>query len=79
MKILNSPNEYGLLAKLFHWVTFGVLIAQAIYKSSVQENFQENFQDNSCRQAPQLDWWDENPVRSIISRSSCLSIKNEVF
>ena len=50
-------------------ITFVVLIAQAIYKSSVQENFQENFQDNSCRQAPQLDWWDENPVRSIISRS----------
>ena len=28
MKILNSQNEYGLLAKLFHWVTFIVLIAQ---------------------------------------------------
>ena len=24
----NSQNEYGLLAKLFHWVTFIVLIAQ---------------------------------------------------
>ena len=46
-------------------VTFVVLIVQAIYKSSVQENFQ----DNSCPQAPQLDWWEENPVRSIISRS----------
>ena len=28
MRILNSQNEYGLLAKLFHWVTFIVLIAQ---------------------------------------------------
>ena len=28
MKIFNSQNEYGLLAKLFHWVTFTVLIAQ---------------------------------------------------
>ncbi len=28
MKIFNSQNEYGLLAKLFHWVTFIVLIAQ---------------------------------------------------
>ena len=28
MKIINSNNEYGLLAKLFHWVTFIVLIAQ---------------------------------------------------
>ena len=28
MKILNSQSEYGLLAKLFHWVTFIVLIAQ---------------------------------------------------
>ena len=28
MKIINSNNEYGLLAKLFHWVTFIVLIIQ---------------------------------------------------
>ena len=28
MKILNSKNKYGLLAKLFHWVTFIVLITQ---------------------------------------------------
>ncbi len=28
MKIINSQGEYGLLAKLFHWVTFIVLIAQ---------------------------------------------------
>ena len=28
MKLFNSYNEYGLLAKLFHWVTFIVLIAQ---------------------------------------------------
>ena len=28
MRIFNSINEYGLLAKLFHWVTFIVLIAQ---------------------------------------------------
>ena len=28
MRILNSQNEYGLLAKLFHWVTFIVLIVQ---------------------------------------------------
>ena len=28
MKIINSLKEYGLLAKLFHWVTFIVLIAQ---------------------------------------------------
>ena len=28
MRIFNSQNEYGLLAKLFHWVTFSVLIAQ---------------------------------------------------
>ena len=28
MKIFNSRNEYGLLAKLFHWLTFIVLIAQ---------------------------------------------------
>ena len=28
MRILNSINEYGLLAKLFHWVRFIVLIAQ---------------------------------------------------
>ena len=28
MKITNSSEEYGLLAKLFHWVTFIILIAQ---------------------------------------------------
>ena len=28
MKIFNSHNEYGLLAKLFHWITFIILIAQ---------------------------------------------------
>ena len=28
MRIFNSKNEYGLLAKLFHWVTFIFLIAQ---------------------------------------------------
>ena len=28
MKIVNSSEEYGLLAKLFHWVTFVILIAQ---------------------------------------------------
>ena len=28
MKILNSQSEYGILAKLFHWFTFFVLIAQ---------------------------------------------------
>ena len=28
MRFFNSQNEYGLLAKLFHWVTFIVLIAQ---------------------------------------------------
>ena len=28
MKILNSKSEYGILAKLFHWFTFFVLIAQ---------------------------------------------------
>ena len=28
MKIFNSILEYGILAKLFHWVTFIVLIAQ---------------------------------------------------
>ena len=28
MKLFNSLNEYGLLAKLFHWVTFLILIAQ---------------------------------------------------
>ena len=28
MKILNSQSEYGVLAKLFHWITFFVLIAQ---------------------------------------------------
>ena len=28
MKILNSQSEYGILAKLFHWFTFIVLIAQ---------------------------------------------------
>ncbi len=28
MKIFNSQSEYGILAKLFHWFTFFVLIAQ---------------------------------------------------
>ena len=28
MKIVNSSEEYGLLAKLFHWVTFVALIIQ---------------------------------------------------
>ena len=28
MGILNSSNEYGLLAKLFHWITFIALITQ---------------------------------------------------
>ena len=28
MKIINSYEEYGLLAKMFHWVTFITLIAQ---------------------------------------------------
>ena len=28
MKIFNSKSEYGILAKLFHWFTFFVLIAQ---------------------------------------------------
>ena len=28
MKIINSSAEYGLLAKLFHWVTFIILITQ---------------------------------------------------
>jgi len=28
MKIINSSEEYGLLAKLFHWVTFIILMAQ---------------------------------------------------
>ena len=28
MKIINSSEEYGLLAKLFHWVTFIILIVQ---------------------------------------------------
>ena len=28
MKIINSSEGYGLLAKLFHWVTFIILIAQ---------------------------------------------------
>ena len=28
MKIVNSSEEYGLLAKLFHWITFIALIAQ---------------------------------------------------
>ena len=28
MKIYNSHSEYGLLAKLFHWITFIVLVAQ---------------------------------------------------
>ena len=28
MKIVNSSKEYGLLAKLFHWITFVALIVQ---------------------------------------------------
>ena len=28
MKIINSSTEYGLLAKLFHWITFVALITQ---------------------------------------------------
>ena len=28
MKIINSSEEYGLLAKLFHWITFIALIIQ---------------------------------------------------
>jgi len=28
MRIINSSEEYGLLAKLFHWVTFIILIVQ---------------------------------------------------
>ncbi len=28
MSIFNSHKEYGLLAKLFHWITFVILIAQ---------------------------------------------------
>ena len=28
MRFFNSLNEYGLLAKLFHWITFLVLILQ---------------------------------------------------
>ena len=28
MKIVNSSEEYGLLAKLFHWLTFIILIIQ---------------------------------------------------
>ena len=28
MNIINSSEEYGLLAKMFHWVTFIILIAQ---------------------------------------------------
>ena len=28
MKFINSLNEYGLLAKLFHWITFIVLMVQ---------------------------------------------------
>ena len=28
MSIFNSHKEYGLLAKLFHWITFIVLIIQ---------------------------------------------------
>ena len=28
MRIFNSLNEYGLLAKLFHWITFVALIIQ---------------------------------------------------
>ncbi len=28
MSIFNSQKEYGLLAKLFHWITFVILLAQ---------------------------------------------------
>ena len=28
MKIVNSSEKYGLVAKLFHWITFVVLLAQ---------------------------------------------------
>jgi cytochrome b561 len=28
MRIVNSSEEYGLLAKLFHWITFIALIIQ---------------------------------------------------
>ena len=28
MQVFNSFSKYGLLAKLFHWITFGVLIIQ---------------------------------------------------
>ncbi len=28
VKIINSSEEYGLLAKMFHWVTFTILITQ---------------------------------------------------
>ena len=28
MKIVNSSEKYGLVSKLFHWITFIVLIAQ---------------------------------------------------
>ena len=28
MSIFNSQKEYGLLAKLFHWITFVILVAQ---------------------------------------------------
>jgi len=28
MNVFNSQKEYGLLAKLFHWITFVILIAQ---------------------------------------------------
>ena len=28
MRIINSSEEYGLLAKLFHWITFVALIIQ---------------------------------------------------
>ena len=28
MKIFNSKKEYGLLGKLFHWITFLVLLLQ---------------------------------------------------
>ena len=28
MKIVNSSAKYGLVSKLFHWITFIVLIAQ---------------------------------------------------
>ena len=31
MRIFNSNLEYGLLAKLFHWVTFLILIGITIF------------------------------------------------